>query len=135
MLRQLLLVFLTIFCSFLPSQAAAEKGLISMPLPKGEGGLICSCTNLKAKSIDVIFRFTGNGGSQVEWLDNIPAGGVGQFQPIMGDRISNCSVYRLDGQDATTSQLYCVLSAIDSLGNPTSTAPVNKKIKMQDIPI
>jgi hypothetical protein len=119
--------FLTALCVG-PGGAAAATDLASAPLPGGEGGLVCACTNLTDKTIVVDFTLQVPAGSTNCWGESIAPGRPGSCETALTS-IRICRVSRDDGKSASAKQLACSWSAVDANGNPTAVVPVDKKVK------
>ncbi len=108
--------------------AMAETVLVSSPLPPGEGGHNCACTNLTKNTIEVEFNLVYTTG--YTYLDRtIQSGNADSFAITSTAYTRLCRIIRGDGKTVKEKDLACTLSAIDANGNPTAVVPVNLKFK------
>jgi hypothetical protein len=119
--------FVTALC-LLPWRAAALTELASAPLPAGEGGLVCACTNLTDKTIVVDFRLSTNSTSADCNAQSIDSGYSVSCTSASG-LLRHCRIRQVDGKSLSVKQLACSLSALDAAGRPTTVVPVDKKLK------
>jgi hypothetical protein len=121
--------FVTALC-FAPWQATAATELASAPLPPGEGGLLCACTNLTNKPIVVDFRLTTTSTSTSCSSESIESGQTASCDST-SSLLRNCRIAQVNGKALSAKQLACSLSALDAAGRPTTVVPVDKKLKFE----
>lgn len=127
MIRVLTVAMFIVFLHLTPAQAA-DKYLVSKPIPGGAGGLVCACTNLTKSSHVVTFIIQHKSGGGACTNLPVPSGGVQDCErPYTSP--SMCKVRRIDGLAITTKQFSCTLSALDGSGNPLAVVAVDKKYK------
>ena len=108
--------------------ANAGKILTSAPLPGGSAGLICACTNLTKKSIDITMEIkTVNGGSTSS-LEIIPAFWMRQIKYSTTTANGICMGKKQNRRFITTKEIACSFFSEDSTTGRLMV-PVDKKLR------
>lgn len=111
-----------------PSFAISETILISAPLKGGEGGVICSCTNMTKNNISIFFHIdTYGASSSSSYMDIFPKDTRFHARPYQTP--STCRIIREDRKKVSARKLKCNITSVDINENPMAVLPVDIKIE------
>ncbi len=123
-------IILVLFRLTTPGQAHAETSLISAPLAGGAGGLMCACTNLRAKPIEVTIKINLTDVVVPSANVVIQPGSAKKFNLRGTPQTGNCHIFRQDRSPVLSKHVSCTLSAMDGNDHPIAVIPVNRKFKI-----